>query len=176
MNDLAKKIEALLFTAGEAVAISELAALTKESEEAVRTSLAEVHDSIADSALALITTDSHAQLVTAASVADFLSQFEQEERQELSRAALETLSIIAYRGPIARFDIDTIRGVDSRRMIIKLLHLGLIRQMRTSGNVPLYDISEEFLSQMGLTRKEDLPNFAKLSASEELSSLLEKHS
>ncbi len=163
MNTLAQHIQALLFTAGEAVSFRDLSELTHASEEHVRDALSEIEGALTDTGLALILTNTHTQLVTSPSVAEFLAQFSAAD-DELSKAALETLSIIAYRGPLSRIDIDVMRGVDSRRMVRQLLLRGLIRQLKTAGEVSQYEISEEFLASMGVPNKKELPQYEELSS------------
>lgn len=173
MTPLAQQIEALLFTAGEAVSLRDLSELTHTAPEEVITALREIDEHCNSSGLALTITDTHAHLTTSTSVAEFLSQFVSEHTTALSKAALETLSLIAYRGPIARSDIDTIRGVDSRRMTQQLLHRGLIRQVRTAGEAAKYELTEECLAHLGITKRSDLPAFDELSRHEGIKNLLE---
>ena len=172
MTSLTQHIEALLFTAGEAVSVSDLAQLLSVPEQDVQAALGELEQHLSGHALALVTTSTHAQLVTSGSVAEFLAQFAGQDGKELSRAAMETLSVIAYRGPISRYDIDAIRGVDSRRMIRQLLLRGLLHQTRTAAHASLYDISEDALMQLGITNKKELPQFNALSKSEHIDQLL----
>ncbi len=173
MTPLAQKIQALLFTAGEAVSLSDLASLTKTSDKDLQNACMELSQALEGSGLTLVSTDTSVQLATSPSIGEFLAEFDTQETPELSRSAMETLSIIAYRGPIVRFDVDIIRGVDSRRMIRQLLRRGMVRQIRVSGKTPLYDITEEFLSHIGVAKREDMPNFEKLSSSEEISRILQ---
>jgi segregation and condensation protein B len=174
MTSITQHIEALLFTAGEAVTISDLKQLLGVSEEDIKESLQELSQSLEHHGLSLIITDRHAQLVTGEVTAEFLSQFMQEGENELSKAAMETLSVIAYRGPITRYDVDTIRGVDSRRMIRQLLLRGLLQQIRTAGQASKYDISEDALMKLGITKKQDLPEFSSLSLSQHIDRLLKE--
>lgn len=175
MTPLAQQIEALLFTAGEAVSLRDLAELTHTRDEEVASALEEIHNTLSDTGLTLMRTSTHAQLVTSSSVAEFLAQFATEENV-LSKAALETLSLIAYRGPISRADIDVLRGVDCRRMLRQLLHRGLVRQLRTAGQAVLYDISEECLAHLGVTSRDQLPSFEELSHHEGMDRLVEGNS
>ncbi len=172
MTPLSQKIEALLFTAGEAVPLSELQELTGATEHEVTQAIQELSNSLQDHGLALVTTGTHIELVTSSVVAEFLAQFNKEESGQLSKAALETLSVIAYRGPVTRFDVDAIRGVDSRHMIRQLFARGLVRQLRLSGKAPQYDVTEEFLSHLGITKKEELPDFETLATNENLTRIL----
>lgn len=172
MTPLAQQLEALVFTAGEAVPLTELAELTGATREKVTTAIQELSATLQDHGLSLITTDTHVELTTSPSVSAFLAQFNKEESAQLSKAALETLSVIAYRGPVTRFDVDAIRGVDSRHMIRQLFSRGLVRQLRLSGKAPQYDVTEEFLAHMGVTNKKELPDFESLSTNEHLTTIL----
>ncbi len=162
MNGDVQKIEALLFLAGEAVHIAELARLTQTSETKVRANLEILSTALAGHGLTVVRSASHAQLTTSKIVSEYLQQFLQGEATTLSAAAAETLAIIAYRGPITRLDVEAIRGVDCRRMVRQLLARGLIRKHRAGERLPTYSISEEFLQHVGITRREELPDFDKL--------------
>lgn len=171
MTPLAQQAETLLFTAGEAVPIADIAKLTNASEQDVQTALADLQAAYEGHGIVVSVSDTHAHMVTSKDVSEFLGQFISDEPQELSKAALETLAIVAYRGPITRFDVDAIRGVDSRRMLRGLFLRGFLRQVRTSGKAVAYEVTEEFLSHMGVATKEDLPQFAELATHENLNHL-----
>lgn len=160
MNPLAQQIQALLFTAGEAVSVRDLSELTHATEQGVDSALTEIDTAIAESGLVLVRTNTHAQLVTSTAVAEFLAQFSSPDDSMLSKSALETLSVIAYRGPMTRADVDVLRGVDSRRMVRQLLLRGLIRHIKTSGQTAQYEVTEEFFAHIGIASKEALPNFS----------------
>lgn len=171
MSPQAQRIEALLFVAGEAVKKTELASLLGEEMDAVETYIAELSQELSTHGISLLLQGEYIQLVTSPETKDFLAQFERDI-QKLSKAAAETLSIIAYRGPLSRYDIDVLRGVDSRTMIRQLLRRGVIRQLKEAGKTTMYDITEDFLQHMGLTRREDLPSFEDLSSDERIKQLL----
>lgn len=175
MNDTLRKIEALLFLSGEAVSYQELARLCGQDVATSRRAVAELRDELQHHGLTIVTTDTHAQLTTSADVTSYLRQFIQGETQQLSSAAAETLTIVAYRGPISRLDIETLRGVDCRRMIRQLLARGLIRRQKSPGQWPRYSITEEFLHYLGLTRREDLPRFEELCSHAKIEQLLQAH-
>lgn len=172
MTPVAQKIEALLFGAGEAVPKVELVKAVGESRQVVEEALNEIHQALADHGLALLATDTHAELVTSPAVANWLGQWWASDAGELSKAATETLAIIAYRGPLARYDIDVIRGVDSRHTLRQLLHRGLLRRALGAAPTPRYEITEEFLKRLGLTSRQQLPQFDQLSSHEKLEQLL----
>jgi segregation and condensation protein B len=174
MTPLAQKIEALLFLAGEAVALEEMPRVLECSGEDVLAALAEIRQELHDGGLTLIQTETHVQLTTSPRVGSFVANFVQTEAQSLSAAAAETLSIIAYRGPLERSEIDLIRGVDSRRMVRQLLARGLVRKTDDTKLRARYIITEEFLQFMGLQKREELPRFAELSDPEKIQALLKK--
>jgi segregation and condensation protein B len=98
----------------------------------------------------------------------FLMQSEVEETRKLSRAALETLAIVAYHQPVTRAEIEEIRGVSvSRGTVDQLLELGWIRFGRrkmTPGRPVTFVVTEAFLDHFGLESARDLPGLAELRA------------
>ena len=175
MNQNTKQLEALLLVAGEAVSKKELAGLLTVSIEDLTGLVSELQGELRHHGMALVVSGTHVQLTTSPSVADFLRQFEQEESQHLSKAAMETLTIIAYRGPVSRYDVDIIRGVDSRAMIRQLIKRGLLSRVSLAGQAPMYDVGEEFLRNVGIIRREELPQFTELSNDERLQKLLDSN-
>ncbi len=97
---------------------------------------------------------------------DLIRRFLAEKaRTRLSRAALESLAVIAFRGPVTRVDIDEIRGVDSGGVLRNLLDRRLIRvkgRAELIGRPLLYEITDEFLKYFGVTSVSDLPRHAEL--------------
>lgn len=97
---------------------------------------------------------------------DLIRRFLAEKaRTRLSRAALESLAVIAFRGPVTRVDIDEIRGVDSGGVLRNLLDRRLIRvkgRAELIGRPLLYEITDEFLKYFGVTSVGDLPRHAEL--------------
>ncbi|MBI1833842.1 MAG: SMC-Scp complex subunit ScpB [Candidatus Andersenbacteria bacterium] len=176
MTSHTQHIQALLFTAGEAVSKEELCQLSKVTEEELAGAIHEMSEALRGTGLAIIETATHVELVTSPAVAEFLAKFQREESTELSRAASETLAIIAYRGPISRYDVDMLRGVDSRGMIRQLLQRGIVQRLQRSGRTPLYDITEEFLKHMGITNRTALPQFEDLKEADGVNRLLQKSS
>lgn len=173
MTPEAQKIEAVLFLAGEMVLYEELGRLIDRPSNEVEQFVEEATLSLAGHGLSLLKTDTGVQLVTSSDVAGFLKRFIEDEAQELSCAAAETLALVAYRGPISRVDIDAIRGVDSRRMLRQLVLRGLVEK-RGDGKKPEYTISEGFLQNMGINSVVELPEYDTLSSHEKLMSVLGK--
>ena len=173
MTKKAQKIQALLFVAGEAVSKKELAKLADTPLETIDEVVQEISDALENQGITIITTNTHVQLTTAPSVAEFLAEYLAETPGKLTKAAAEALALIAYRGPLSRYDIDIIRGVDSRGIIRSLIRRGVIRQIQEAGKTPLYDITEDFLLHLGITKREDLPEFESLRTTESIQRMLE---
>ena len=158
--DLPAQLEAILFAASDPLSIAKLVKLTDETENAIRAAL-ETLESRLTHGIRLSTANDTYRLVTAPEAASLVSQLlEDTSRQDLSRAALETLAIIAYRGPITKNAIEEIRGVASETMVRNLIARGLIESAGRSsepGRPVQYAISHVFLQHFGLTSTEDLP-------------------
>ena len=158
---LPAQLEALLFVASEPVAPGELAEALGVSVKAIEAGLDELAPRLAEGGLRLQRHSGRVQLTTAAEVAQSIERFlGLEARSHLSRPALETLAIIAYRQPATRPQIDAIRGVNSETMLKGLLLKGLIYEMGRSegpGRPILYATSPDFLQHLGLNSIADLP-------------------
>lgn len=164
MSKLAE-IEALLFVAGEdGLRVRQLAELLSIPPTGVIQSLeklAEKYRKDEDSSLALLETSNAYKIVTKQDFADLLREYSKAPiNQSLSRAALETLSIIAYKQPITRIEVDEIRGVNSSGAISKLQIFDLIREngkKEVLGRPNLYVTTDYFLDYMGINSLEELP-------------------
>ena len=164
MSKLAE-IEALLFVAGEdGLRVRQLADLLSIPPTGVIQSLeklAEKYRKDEDSSLVLLETSNAYKIVTKQDFADLLREYSKAPiNQSLSRAALETLSIIAYKQPITRIEVDEIRGVNSSGAISKLQIFDLIREngkKEVLGRPNLYVTTDYFLDYMGINSLEELP-------------------
>ncbi|AZQ42172.1 MULTISPECIES: SMC-Scp complex subunit ScpB [Streptococcus] len=164
MSKLAE-IEALLFVAGEdGLRVRQLAELLSMPPTGVTQSLeklAEKYQKDEDSSLALLETSNTYKIVTKQDFAELLREYSKAPiNQSLSRAALETLSIIAYKQPITRMEVDEIRGVNSSGAISKLQIFDLIREngkKEVLGRPNLYVTTDYFLDYMGINSLEELP-------------------
>ena len=164
MSKLAE-IEALLFVAGEdGLRVRQLADLLSIPPTGVIQSLeklAEKYRKDEDSSLALLETSNAYKIVTKQDFADLLREYSKAPiNQSLSRAALETLSIIAYKQPITRIEVAEMRGVNSSGAISKLQIFDLIREngkKEVLGRPNLYVTTDYFLDYMGINSLEELP-------------------
>ena len=163
-NELAE-IEALLFVAGEdGLKVHQLAEILSLPPTGVIQSLeklAEQYEANPDSSLTLLETSKTYKLVTKPEFAEILRAYSRAPiNQSLSRAALETLSIIAYKQPITRIEIDDIRGVNSSGALAKLLAFELVREdgkKEVIGRPNLYVTTDYFLDYMGINHLDELP-------------------
>ena len=160
---LDKILECILFVEGEPLSLRRLARIAAHREPEVRAALETLLARLREgSGLRLIENDGAYQLVTAPEHAPLVEKlFRAHTREELSRAALEVLSIIAYRGPISRAELEMIRGVNSTFIVRSLLMRGLIARVEKKG-VGEFELSMETLRKFGLERKEELPRWHEL--------------
>ena len=159
--NLAALVEGLLFVAEEPVSLKRLAQVLEAPPEAVEAALQELEITYRERGLRVQRVKDRVQLVTAPSLAAYVERFlGLERRGRLSQAALETLSIIAYRQPITRAQIEAIRGVNSDGVRRTLLRKGLIEEVGradTIGRPILYGTTFAFLQYFGLESLDDLP-------------------
>jgi segregation and condensation protein B len=157
------KLEALLFVAPGLVSVAQLAAALDVSTNEVEAGLEALAAKYGaqDSGLRLQNYRGRYQLTTAPEAAELIEHFlGLEATSRLSRAALEALSIVAYRQPATRPQVDAIRGVNSDYVLKSLLSKGVIEEIgraETPGRPILYGTTPEFLQYFGLNSLDDLP-------------------
>jgi segregation and condensation protein B len=161
---LAAKIEAMLFVSAEPVPVAQLAQALDVTASVVERGLKELDEALSTRGLRLQRNAGRVQLTTAPELAQLVELFlGLEATTHLSRAALETLAIIAYQQPCTRPQVDSIRGVNSDGMMKSLLSKGLIQEAgRTDGpgRPILYSTTPEFLQHFGLSSIIELPPLA----------------
>jgi segregation and condensation protein B len=154
-------IEALLFVAVEPVSMGQLAEVLGISNKAVESALKELSELLIVRGLRLQTHAGRVQMTTAPEASGIIERFlGLEATSRLSRAALETLAIIAYRQPVTRPQVDSIRGVNSDGVMKSLLGKGLIQEggrAEGPGRPILYSTTTEFLQHFGLNSLKELP-------------------
>ena len=162
---LAVKLEAILFVAAEPVMTAQLAEALDVAASVIERGLNELDASLLTRGLRLQRHAGRVQLTTAPQLAELIERFlGLEATSHLSRAALETLAIIAYQQPVTRPQIDSIRGVNSDSMMKSLLNKGLILESGRAdgpGRPILYSTTPEFLQHFGLNSILEMPPLAK---------------
>lgn len=160
-------LESLIFTSGKPIEIKKLAKFANVNEKEVKESLEELSSDYKNQkrGLSLILQSNQVQMVSAPELSKFVKKVVIDELQEdLSKAALETLSIIAYRGPITRATIEAIRGVNCVYILRNLLIRGLITKAKSEkdARMSIYEVSFDFLRHLSISRVQDLPDYEKL--------------
>lgn len=162
---LSAKLEAILFVSGEPVMTAQLATALDVATSVVERGLNELDASLSARGLRLQRHAGRVQLTTAPQLAELIERFlGLEATTHLSRAALETLAIIAYQQPVTRPQIDAIRGVNSDSMMKSLLHKNLILESGRAdgpGRPILYSTTPEFLQHFGLNSILEMPPLAR---------------
>jgi segregation and condensation protein B len=160
-NELIKMLEALLFVAPNATTPAQIATAIGSSVKEVEDGLTLLEMQYAGRGLRLQRHLGRVQLTTAPETAAVIERFlGLEATSRLSRAALETLAIIAYQQPATRPEVDAIRGVNSDGVLKSLLSKGLIQEAGRAekpGRPIFYTTTPDFLSHFGLNSLAELP-------------------
>jgi segregation and condensation protein B len=169
-TELKSRIESLLFVSGKPISFRKLASILNIEAWQIRDLLAEINNDYEESrrGLRVVLRSDSAQLVSAPQNAGFVQKLITDELQEdLSRAALETLAIIAYRGPITRAEIEMIRGVNCIYILRNLSIRGLVdkRESKKDARAFVYEASFDFLKHLGVRSVKELPDYEKLKES-----------
>ena len=163
MENLSAIIEAILFVSGDPVRTEALAHAMNLTVSELDGALAELQDHLALENRGIQLNRSGGTVFLsicpryARQVEDFLQPL---QKQPLSQAVLETLSIIAYRQPVTKGDIEAVRGVKCDYSVTSLMNKGLIEEVgrrETLGRPILYGTTEQFLSHFGIETLDDLP-------------------
>lgn len=177
MQDLQNKIEAVLFLESKPVTLKKLAKASGTSvvevEEAVKTLQAEYEEH--EAGVTVLREGSNVQLMTAPTQAEFVKEYlATEDTGEVTRPALETLTIIAYRGPVAKSELELIRGINCSLILRNLQIRGLVEEVgETDAGSPLYRVTLEFLRFLGVNKVSELPDYEELNKNVHLQELLE---
>ncbi len=163
--NLSQKIESYLFFKGEPVSLKDLAKTFKVEAEEISEALAELKLSLGGRGIVLMNDDEKVSLGTHPEMSEFFKEIRKEElSKDLSKASLETLSIILYKKDVARADIDYIRGVNSSFILRNLSVRGLIEKEvhKDDSRKYVYKPSLDLLAFLGVTNREELPRFSEV--------------
>lgn len=156
------KIQAILFALARPVSRADLASSLDLSVEEVSKAVGQLEQAIANSGIHIACHNDEYTLVTAPEASTAVRAFlTHDTATDLSKAALETLAIVAYRGPLTKTAVDTIRGVASDTMIRNLIARGLVEEAgRASepGKPMRYCVTHGFLQSFGLSSTKYLPH------------------
>jgi segregation and condensation protein B len=164
-------IEGLLFAASDPVSVSQLAEVLGKSPQDVEAAIKRLEETYQQRGLSLLRHTGKIQLTTSPKIALQVEKFlGLEASAKLSRAALECLAIVAYRQPITRPGIDSIRGVNSDGALKSLLSKGLAQEVGRAegpGRPILYGTTVDFLQHFGLPSLEALPPYENIVPAEQ---------
>lgn len=166
IKKLEATIEAILFVMGEGVPLTKISYAIDHDEETTRKIIANMMDRYDDEdrGIKIIEINNSYQMCTKSQQYDYISKVAQTPKKHvLTDILLETLSIIAYRQPITKLEIEHIRGVRSDHCVNKLIEYNLITEvgrMDAPGRPILFGTSEEFLRYFGMNSMKDLPEIA----------------
>ena len=166
ISSMEAAVEAVLFTMGTSVETSRLAAAIEQDEQTTRRLVRNMMDkyNAKDRGICIIELEDSFQMCTKKEYYDNLIRVvSQPKKHTLTDSALETLSIIAYKQPVTRLEVEQIRGVKSDYAVNKLLEYNLITELGrldAPGRPILFGTTEEFLRSFGLSSVEDLPELS----------------
>ena len=165
-------LEAVLFTMGESVEVGRLADVIEEDVKTTKELLREMEERYEreDRGIALTLFDSAVQLCTKADMYEYLIRIAKAPRKmTLTDTVLETLSIIAYKQPVTRVEVERVRGVSCDHAINKLLEYDLITELGrldAPGRPLLFGTTEQFLRCFGVKSLEELPELSPVQVEE----------
>jgi len=175
--NLKSSLEALLFVAAKPLKVKDLADLVKSPLDKVVEALDElIEDCVKNNrGVALIKQGSSYQMVSSPEQANLVKEFIKDETMgELSRPSIEALTIIAYRGPITKTDLDRIRGVNCALILRNLLLHGLIEAIvDKKKDETYYSVTIDFVRFLGINDVSQLPEYERLSKDDSLDRMLE---
>ncbi len=159
---LSLQIEAVLFYKAEPLSVKRLGQIFKKDEMEIKNAIRELREELKGRGLTLVEWEDEVTLGTSKEVSGLIETLTKEELiKDLGKAGLETLSIILYQGPLARAEIDYIRGVNSNFILRALLVRGLIERVENPKDQRsfLYKPTLELISHLGLSHIKELPDY-----------------
>ena len=160
---LESQLEAILFFKAEPVTVGRLAELVGADKKAVEASLAALEKNLTGRGVALVRTKDEVELRTSLHAAALIEKLMREElSREVGKAGAEVLAIVLYRGRATRREIDWIRGVNSVFTVRELGARGLLARRADTKDARsfVYEPTVELLAHLGVSRIEDLPDYA----------------
>ncbi|MFA6353859.1 MAG: SMC-Scp complex subunit ScpB [Candidatus Paceibacterota bacterium] len=170
-NNLELKIEAILFFKGEPISLKKLQDILKVSKEEIEEAIEKLKINLKNRGIVLLEKSEEITLGTAPELSGLIEELQKEElKKELSKASLETLSIVLYKNGASRAEIDYIRGVNSSFTLRALSVRGLVEKTTDikDNRRFIYKPSFETLSFMGIKSVEELPDYGEVSHSVEI--------
>lgn len=175
--NIKSKIESLLFISAKPMAIKQLSGLIKKETKEVEKICDELMEEYKEnkSGIQVVKNNSKYQMVSSPENAKIVQDFIKDETTgELTRPSLETLTIIAYREPVSKLDLERIRGVNCSLILRNLLLRGLIEhKFDKKKRETYYNISFDFIRFLGINDVNQLPDYERLNKNDTLDRILE---
>ncbi|MDO8581353.1 MAG: SMC-Scp complex subunit ScpB [bacterium] len=175
---IASQIESLLFLSIKPLSVKKLAHMTGGSVSDVEQAIGKliIEYNTAKRGIRIIENGSEYQMTTAPEHAELVADFVEEDLHgELTRPQLETLTVIAYRGPITKSELEQVRGVHCGLILRNLMMRGLIQTEEDPTKLQMvYTVTMDFLRTLGIASVKELPEYDALHAAETIDRLLEK--
>ena len=160
-NEIPQILEAILFVAGEPVAVADLAQALEVSELEIMHAVEELQRECERRGVTIHRYGDHLRMETRPEYAPYVERLLQPvQRQTLSQTAMETLAVIAYRQPVTKGEVEQVRGVKCDYSVQSLLHKGLIKEAgrkEALGRPILYATTDRFLEHFGISDIRELP-------------------
>jgi segregation and condensation protein B len=175
MSDTAKirsKLESILFAAGKPLSLKKLADMLETTSAEVEKAVQELEQAYRDGGhgLEIILHQGEAVMATRPEHSTLVKDFiKSEELGDLTRPQLEALSILAYRGPLLKAELEQVRGVNCSLILRNLMIRGLVEQINEETGLPRYQVTVDFLRYLGVASVTELPEYAALARDENLS-------
>ena len=167
-----------MFISARSMTVAEVSKILKKDKEEVKKGLEELSQNYEEEkkGIRIIKNNSNYQMVSSPDNSKLISEFVQDETSgELTRPSLEALTIVAYRGPISKIDLERIRGVNCSLILRNLLMRGLVVSEKDSKKEETYySVSLEFLRFLGINDIKELPDYEKLNQDDALERILEE--
>jgi segregation and condensation protein B len=177
LEEIKSAVESLLFISGEPIRISKIAKIIEVPKRYVENALMVLAGDYSSQkrGISILRKEDEVQMATSPDNAKYVDKIVKSDLQEtLSNASLEVLSIVAYRSPISRAEIEAIRGVNCTYTLRNLLMRGLIERIDNPKDLRgyLYKISFEFLKKLGIDNVNKLPDYENLNKDSRIESVI----
>ncbi len=180
--ELKQQIESILFIAGKPLAFKKIATVISQGvkmEDIKQATVELINDYKKQGrGIQIIQTDDKLQMVTHGELSELAQKFTKEElTSELTKPSIETLTIIAYRGPISKIELERIRGINCSLILRNLMLRGLVEEQKDNKKREnYYSITTDFLRHLGVSSVKDLPDYDKLHNNEDIEKFLKGES
>ena len=176
--NLISQIESILFVASKPLKIKQIAKAVqkKESEVDEALEILQTKYNVENSGIHILSENNVYQMSTNATNSEVVDMFIKDEVSgELTKAQLETLTVVAYRGPITRPELEQIRGVNCAVILRNLIMRGLVEEAESKDKIlPVYNFTVEALRHLGIQSVTELPDYVHLNTHEFIEAVLEK--